>query len=144
MRRYKFVQERTRERKFLQLPLSLYVLVHLCNSLDIVSHFFHHFGGSQDADTSAQAANPSIKLGADLNIQTNSLEEMGISPVMRQFIEASYHVEEKCKSCSVVNLCRGGCRRERDTRNQGALELNIYCDGRKKFFEYVLSKLNIC
>ena len=52
----------------MQLPLSLYLLVHLCNAFDIVPHFLHHFGGSQDADTSAQAAEPSIKLGADLNI----------------------------------------------------------------------------
>ena len=71
MRRYKFVQDRTRERKFVQLPLSLYLLVHLCDTLDIVSHFFNYFGGSQDADTSAQAADPSIELGADLNIRVN-------------------------------------------------------------------------
>ena len=32
---YKFVQDSTRERKFVRLPLSLYLLVHLCNSLDI-------------------------------------------------------------------------------------------------------------
>ena len=77
------------------------------------------------------------------NIQTDSLEEMSVGLVMQQFLEASYHVEEKCKSCSVVNLCRGGCRRERDTLNKGVLELSIYCHGRKKFFEYVLSKLNV-
>lgn len=77
------------------------------------------------------------------NIQRDSLEEMSAAPAMRQFIEASYQVEEACKNCSVVSLCRGGCRRERDTGNTGALELNIYCDGRKKFFEYVLTELNI-
>ena len=71
MRSYIFSQDRTRERKFVQLPLSLYLLVHLCNSLDIVSHFLHHFGGSQDADTLAQAADPSIELRADLNIRVN-------------------------------------------------------------------------
>lgn len=77
------------------------------------------------------------------NIQTDSLEELSKSPVMQQFTEESLRVEEKCRSCSVANLCRGGCRRERDIRNDGILGLNIYCEGRRKYFEYVLSKLNI-
>ena len=95
MRRYKFVQDRTRERKFLQLPLSLYLLVHLCNSLDIVSHFFHHFGGSQDADTSAQAANPSIKLGADLNICVNGKMLIIVREHLNVFAKSvNYHIRQ--------------------------------------------------
>lgn len=77
------------------------------------------------------------------NICTNSLDEMRANPVMTRFVEESLCVDEKCKSCSVANLCRGGCRRERDIHNDGKLSLNIYCEGRKRFFTYVLSQLNI-
>ena len=77
------------------------------------------------------------------NIRTESLEEMGNSPVMRKFIEASYRVEEACRSCPVAGLCRGGCRRERDLYNDGSLKLNLYCEGRKKFFQYVVEKLSL-
>lgn len=77
------------------------------------------------------------------NICENSLEEIRTNPVMTRFVEASLCVDEKCRSCAVAHLCRGGCRRERDIRNDGYLGLNIYCEGRKRFFTYVLSQLNI-
>lgn len=77
------------------------------------------------------------------NIKAASLEEMSVSPVMRRFVEASYRVEEACRSCPVVRLCRGGCRRERDFRNDGVLERNLYCDGRRRFYEYVCAALGI-
>ena len=77
------------------------------------------------------------------NIHTDSLEQMRESAAMRNFLESSYPVEESCKNCPVFGLCRGGCRRERDIRNDGILGLNIYCEGRKRFYEYVLRKLNI-
>ena len=75
------------------------------------------------------------------NIRTDTLEEMSISPAMKRFVEPSYRVEEKCRSCPVARLCRGGCRRERDIQNDGVLGLNLYCDGRRRFLEYVCAKL---
>lgn len=75
------------------------------------------------------------------NIRELSPEEMSAGAVMRKFIEESAVADKTCRNCSVVNLCRGGCRRERDVSGNGALSLNLYCEGRKKFFEYVLAKL---
>lgn len=77
------------------------------------------------------------------NIRTHSLEEMSTGSVMQQFIEVSRHVDDACKKCPVGSLCRGGCRRERDVYNRGVLDRNIYCEGRKKFLQYVLRELNI-
>ena len=68
---YKFVQDSSRERKFVRLPLSFCVLIHLGNAFYIVPHFFHHFGGSQNADGLAQTANPSEELWADFNVRMN-------------------------------------------------------------------------
>ena len=67
MRSYIFSQDRTRERKFVQLPLSLYLLVHLCDTFDIVSHFFDHFWRGDDTNTLSQTAEPSIELRTCLN-----------------------------------------------------------------------------
>ncbi len=74
------------------------------------------------------------------NIRTNSLEEMRVSPAMKRFIGSSLPVDGQCGGCPIASLCRGGCRRERDINNDGILRLNIYCEGRRRFFEYVLSK----
>ena len=64
---YKFVQDSTRERKFVRLPLSLYLLVHLCDPFDIVPHFLNHFGRGDYTNTLSQTAEPSIELWACLN-----------------------------------------------------------------------------
>lgn len=76
------------------------------------------------------------------NIRDQSPEEMSSGTAMRKFIEESVFVDEKCRNCSVLNLCRGGCRRERAVSDGGPLAQNLYCEGRNKFFEYVIKKLN--
>lgn len=75
------------------------------------------------------------------NIQTSSLEELSQTAAMKQFVEESLPVDEACRRCDVVGLCRGGCRRERDIYNDGVLRLNIHCRGRRRFLRYVLSQL---
>lgn len=73
------------------------------------------------------------------NITECDLAELENSSVMHRFVEASLKVEESCRECPVRNICRGGCRRERDYMSDGQLRANMYCEGRKKFYEYVLS-----
>ncbi len=75
------------------------------------------------------------------NINGNTLEEMAVCENMQKFQLSSRKIDEKCKTCSVFNLCRGGCRRERDYMSTGELYLNMYCEGRKKFFEYFISTI---
>lgn len=74
------------------------------------------------------------------NICENTLEEIERSAGMRRFIETSFAVEEECRTCPVWALCLGGCRRERDYLEDGHLRKNMYCDGRKDFFKYVLKR----
>ena len=57
------------------------------------------------------------------------------------FIENSTKIEEKCKKCKWLNLCRGGCRRDRDRALDGNLCINYYCDAYKKFFDYSIDRL---
>lgn len=77
------------------------------------------------------------------NINKDDLEKLSASENTKKFLSPSFAVDEKCKSCNVFSLCKGGCRRERDYFSDGNLNLNIYCDGRKKFFEYFIKKVGL-
>lgn len=72
------------------------------------------------------------------NINRNSLEELSASSAMKCFTTESRVIDDKCKTCSVRGICRGGCRRERDFLGNGQLSLNRYCKGLKQFYEHVL------
>ncbi len=75
------------------------------------------------------------------NIRDLDLSQMEGNPAMERFVQASLKIDDACRSCEVVGLCRGGCRRERDYMSDGNLRLNMYCEGRKKFFAYVMEKM---
>lgn len=75
------------------------------------------------------------------NIRDMSLKELFYHPVMQEFLVSSQRQEEECKNCSVKNLCRGGCRRERDRDGTGSMGLHPYCQGRKEFLAYLLEKV---
>lgn len=75
------------------------------------------------------------------NIRDVDLEKMSENPAMERFVQVSLKVDETCKTCPVYGLCRGGCRRERDYMSDGELRLNMYCEGRRKFYTYVWERL---
>jgi uncharacterized protein len=76
------------------------------------------------------------KLG---NIRDLSIEEMIQSDVARKFVEISKPIHETCKSCKWLNICRGGCRREREMSSD--IQLNCFCNDYKNFFEYAYTRL---
>lgn len=73
------------------------------------------------------------KLG---NINELSFEELYISDRMQEFIKTSIYDKEKCESCDVYNLCKGGCRRDRDPSSFGLAKENIYCEALYNFYTY--------
>ncbi|MFA7673274.1 MAG: radical SAM protein [Clostridia bacterium] len=75
------------------------------------------------------------------SITDMSLEQLSASDTARDFILKSLRVDDACRQCDVYDLCRGGCRRERDQENNGDLHLNMYCEGRKRLLRYVMDKL---
>lgn len=77
------------------------------------------------------------------NLCTNTVEEIQNSCVMKKFQTSSMVINNMCRGCKVAKLCRGGCRREKDYRLDGVMRENIYCEGRKKFFEHVLEKMGL-
>ncbi len=75
------------------------------------------------------------------NILENSFAEIIKNPIAQNFVKDSMNLHEKCKSCKWINLCRTGCRRNKEPVSQNKLELNYYCESYQKFFENSYEKL---
>lgn len=56
------------------------------------------------------------------------------------FIQESAAVAEECHGCRWKNLCRGGCRRDRDYFAQG-IQKNYYCTAYQAFLTYAYPRL---
>lgn len=68
------------------------------------------------------------------NITTDPIPELLSSPSAKQFVQTSLVVEETCKNCTFLSLCKGGCRRHRE-KPSGEIGLNRYCQAYKQFFK---------
>lgn len=55
------------------------------------------------------------------------------------FLDDSLKGLEKCQSCPYLQICRGGCRRDRQEAN--GIGDNYLCEGYKMFFAHALPKL---
>lgn len=55
----------------------------------------------------------------------------------RAFIEQSYLIHERCRSCRYYPLCRGGCRSDRIN----GLAENRYCEAYTRFFGYAFDRM---
>ena len=73
------------------------------------------------------------------DIAEDSFEGMYNSPTCQKFIQASLPPHPDCEKCKWKNLCRGGCRRDRDFWERG-LQKNYYCSAYKEFFEYSIPR----
>jgi len=73
----------------------------------------------------------------DLN--TDGFEEIDQRRKDIGFIEDSYDSAKACASCPWHPLCRGGCRRDRDTPE--GIGRNYYCDAYRDFFPYAIDRL---
>ena len=53
---------------------------------------------------------------------------------MRIFIKDGRNVPAECQQCRWVNLCHGGCKRDRNTADKA--QRSYYCKALQKFFAY--------
>lgn len=75
------------------------------------------------------------------NIKDDEIKDMMTSDTGKNFVAPSTQMEQECKECKWVSLCRGGCRRERETFDGENLKLNYYCSAYKAFFDYAYGRL---
>ena len=79
------------------------------------------------------------------NICTQSLGEIDEKRKEIGFIEKSLKIEESCKQCQWLPICRGGCRRDREDFATGELTKTYLCGAYKEFFAYAYPRLQeIC
>lgn len=78
------------------------------------------------------------KLG---NVLTESFESIALNSSGLHFIEMSAAVHPDCMRCKWKDLCRGGCRKNRESLTEGKLSKNYYCNAYYNFFEYAYPKL---
>ena len=71
------------------------------------------------------------KLGT---IQNDSLQSLLLGEKMRIFIKDGRNVPAECQQCRWVNLCHGGCKRDRNTADKA--QRSYYCKALQKFFAY--------
>ena len=71
------------------------------------------------------------KLGT---IQNDSLQSLLLGEKMRIFIKDGRNVPAECQQCRWVNLCYGGCKRDRNTADKA--QRSYDCKALQKFFAY--------
>lgn len=75
------------------------------------------------------------------NILTDDVDGMLSSDAAKAFVERALNVAEECGPCRWRPLCRGGCRRDRETHLGAPLERNRFCEAYQGFFEKNIQRL---
>lgn len=76
------------------------------------------------------------------NVNEKSFYSIARSEKEKAFCERSYKMDNECRRCSYMPLCRGGCRRDREPpMGLGELNRNRLCDGYRMFFQKYLDDL---
>lgn len=70
-----------------------------------------------------------------------SFQSMLESQKVKEFLIPSKIASEKCVKCEHFSLCKGGCRRWRETAADGTLDLNYLCPAYEMFFGYAGSRI---
>jgi len=70
------------------------------------------------------------------NIRENGFDELQKTDAGKKFIEMSKPITSQCRECTWFDICRGGCRRDREPFIDGQAGKNYYCNSYKEFFEY--------
>jgi uncharacterized protein len=74
------------------------------------------------------------------NIQNAGFETLLASEAVRRFERVSRQISPGCGECKWYVLCRGGCRRNRETFTE-TIAHNYYCSAYKDFFTYAGPRL---
>ena len=75
------------------------------------------------------------------NINTASLPKQAKSAASEAFRKLSLRLPEACYGCPYLNLCRGGCRRDREPFRDGMPGENRFCESYRMFFNACLPRL---
>lgn len=68
------------------------------------------------------------------NVGEDSLEKILQHPTMQKFLTQKPSMPDKCQQCSFLELCNGGCPRNRDRQN--FQETEYFCEAYKMIYSY--------
>jgi uncharacterized protein len=75
------------------------------------------------------------------NIKEMGFRELRYSERAITFEEDSRYVDPGCNGCDWFQVCRGGCRRSRESLRGNKLVQNHFCDSYKEFFGHSFKRL---
>jgi uncharacterized protein len=75
------------------------------------------------------------------NVNNMTFDELYNSESSKRFINQSVYVNLECKECKWFNICRGGCRRDREPFVEDKPGTNYYCSTFKEFFKYTEKRM---
>ncbi|PSU33530.1 anaerobic sulfatase maturase [Photobacterium lutimaris] len=81
---------------------------------------------------------PEFKLG---NLHSRTLNEMNFSQQNYEFGMKKKDLNAQCKSCSFLQLCNGGCPKQRFVPRIGDHAHNYLCEGYYQFFSHTQGKM---
>ncbi len=78
------------------------------------------------------------KLG---NIMEVPIEQLAASQVKREFARKKTQIDHKCLVCRHLDICRGGCPKDRAMLTGIHKVPSYFCEGYKMFFDHALPRL---
>ena len=115
-------------RPFLGMDHALCISAQICGNIVVLEH-------NGDVYACDHFVDPEHRLG---NIQDTPLAELLESPAQLEFgRDKQARLPEYCRRCEVVDLCNGGCPKDRlATTPEGEKGLNYLCPGLKRFYTH--------
>ena len=75
------------------------------------------------------------------SILETPMEKLAAGSKKRAFARAKQNLSNKCLVCKYLDICRGGCMKDRVRLNDGRRSRESYfCQGYKQFFDYTLPR----
>lgn len=102
-----------------------------CNDYIVIEH-------NGDAFCCDFYVEQSCRLG---NIMETPIEQLAASPVKREFSYNKAKLDNACLICRHLDICRGGCPKDRRVLTGSYKNPTYFCQGYKKFFDYAMPKL---
>jgi uncharacterized protein len=75
------------------------------------------------------------------NIHDTNIGQLAAAPRKRAFAEDKLKIATKCLVCRYLEVCRGGCPKDRLVRGRGLEAESWFCEGYKMFFDRALGHL---
>ncbi|MBQ5986739.1 MAG: anaerobic sulfatase maturase [Clostridia bacterium] len=75
------------------------------------------------------------------NIRESSFAELREGAVAKRFLSSSYKLPAECFGCEWFNLCKGGCRRNREPFAGDVPSDNQFCGAYKAFFAHAAPRM---